>query len=461
MEVAMRLYDDLTRSHIEVWRDQADGDPTADFLNEFLAKIDECDDFIILDSKNYRTKSNWCLTEIERCFKNRTLRNGPRIIVCLLDKDGEWRNTYASSKQEELFSKVNMFKYHTLYYDGMYDNEGVYQRSIAEICALFSERFIPWNCLPPNRDILEEISKSNASITDVDRATILNGYEYIARLITLQRDVTRHFEIWISDCDFFKLHLFFPRWSYCIWLGHDMHKGKYNEKCFEEFEKLSKDFPNDPRCFRGLGSIASRLGESDVSISSFKKALNLMEREENLWHKQNSELEVLSNLGQVYINLDKLSNAIDCLCKALYIMKSRGFFDLRSTLNLIYCLMKSKRFSACKNLLINLLKEHPLESELYSELGSLYSLESDNRNAIKCFEYAYFLAPSIQNAFYLLCRKSITCNISREIDAILKKEINSLDENYWKGAICFYLLHDRERAKDFYNDSGCVYEWYQ
>ena len=68
MQVAMRLYDDLTRSHLEVWRDQIDGDPTANFLEEFLAKIDECDDFIILDSKNYRTKSNWCLTEIERCF---------------------------------------------------------------------------------------------------------------------------------------------------------------------------------------------------------------------------------------------------------------------------------------------------------------------------------------------------------------------------------------------------------
>lgn len=37
--VANRLYDDLVRSHINVWRDQIDGDPTADFLDEFLSKL--------------------------------------------------------------------------------------------------------------------------------------------------------------------------------------------------------------------------------------------------------------------------------------------------------------------------------------------------------------------------------------------------------------------------------------
>ena len=237
MEVAMRLYDDLTRSHLEVWRDQIDGDPTADFLEEFLSRIDECDDFLILDSKNYRTKSNWCLIELDRCFKNRSQRKGPRIIVCLLDKDGEWRITYKNDKQKELFSKINMFKYHTLYYDGKYDNKNVYQRSIIEICALFAERFIPWNCLPQNRDILEELSCSNVLITDTDRTTILNGFEYIARFIDLQRDVSKHFQLWILDCEFLNLHLFFPRWTYCIWLGHDMHQGKYDEKCYQEYKE--------------------------------------------------------------------------------------------------------------------------------------------------------------------------------------------------------------------------------
>ena len=414
MKIAMRLYDDLTRSHLEVWRDQIDGDPTADFLEEFLAKIDECDDFLILDSKNYRTKSNWCLIEIERCFKNRARRNGPRVIVCLLDKDGDWRSAYKNEKHKELFSKVNLFKYHTFYYEGIYDNEDVYQRSINEICSLFTERFIPWNCLPQNRDILEELSCSSALITDTDRTTILNGFEYIARFIELQRDVSKHFQLWISDCEFLKLQLFFPRWTYCVWLGHDMHQGKYNEKCYDEFSKLVTDFPGDPRSFRGLGCIAARLKMYDTSISSFKKALRLMECEDNSRHKHNSKLEVLANLGQVYINIGQLANATDYLFKALALMKSKEIFELRPTLNLIYCLISTDRFRECKTLLINLILEHPLESELYFELGNIYSIEENNQNAIKYFEKAYALAPSIQYAFYLLCRKSILSDISME-----------------------------------------------
>ena len=461
MEVAMRLYDDLTRSHLKVWRDQVDGDPTADFLEEFLAKIDECDDFIILDSKNYRMKSNWCLTEIERCFENRAIRNGPRIIVCLLDKDGEWRIDYRNEKHEELFSKVNMFKYHRLFYDGKYDNEDVYQQSIAEICALFSERYIPWNNIPSDRDLIEELSFDHIPISDIDRATILNGYNNIVRFITLQRDVSKHFEIWISDCEFFNLHLFFPRWTYCIWLGHNMHHGKFDTKCYEEFSHLAKDFPNDPRSFRGLGCISSRIGKYETAISAFCTALEVMACEENSWHKKHSEYEVLSNLAQVYINIEQFTNAVECLFKALELMKSQDFFELGPILNLVYCLISTKKYVDCKTILKKLIKEHPLESELYFELGNIYSVENDNVHALTNFEQAYSIAPSVHNAFYLLCRKSAVSDIREEAESILKQDSDSSEDNYWKGAICYYLLYDNNRALYYFDKSGGLYEWYQ
>ena len=58
-QIAMRIYADMVRSHLKVWRDQVDGRPTGDFVEEFNAKIDECDYFLILDSPNYRHRSNW------------------------------------------------------------------------------------------------------------------------------------------------------------------------------------------------------------------------------------------------------------------------------------------------------------------------------------------------------------------------------------------------------------------
>lgn len=457
----MRLYDDLTRSHLNVWRDQISGDPTADFLEEFLTKIDECDDFLILDSKNYRTKSNWCLTEIERCFHNRTRRNGPRVIVCLLDQDGDWRYTFRNVKQKELFTKVNMFKYHTLFYDGTYDNDDIYQKSIVSICNLFDERYIPWNCMPPNRDILEELSASKAQVSDSDRTIILHGYEYIANFIDKNRDVNDHFRLWISDCEYLNLSLFFPRWTYCVWLGHNMHHGKYDIRCFEEFRKLAEDFPHDPRAFRGVGCIAAKLGENAVSIAAFEQALDLMKFEDNQWHKKNSELEVLTNLGQVYINTEQPEKAIDFFSKALSIMESEDIFELQPILNLVYCMEATGKYSACKTLLKRLLDTHRLEAELYSELGTIYTLEDNNGEAITCFEQAYILTPSVKNAFFLLCRKSVIHDVSVEAFDVLNRDVYQIDEYYWKGAISYYILNDFQKAKLYYEKSGGLYDWYQ
>lgn len=460
LKVAMRLYDDLVRSHIEVWRDQIDGDPTTDFLQEFLSKIDECDDFIILDSENYRLKSNWCITELERCFDNRKRRNGPRIIVCLLDKDGEWRTIFRNDKQREVFSKINLYKYHTLYYEGMYDNNDIYQQSVADICALFSKRYIPWNCLPPNRDLIEELINSPAKIMDDDKMIILNGYEYIARLITLHRDVNKHFELWISDCNQYELNLFFPRWTYCVWLGHDLHNGKYNLKCYFEFERLSREFPNDPRCYRGLGCIAARLGKNQVAINAFTTALKLMKLQCNDWHRQHSEIEVLSNLSQVLINSGKLEEAINVLYRFVLLLKERNDFILTPILNLSYCLLATNQVEKCKELLLDLLQTHKLESELYEELGYVYSEESNNSEALQCFKQAYMLMPSIKNAFNLMCRESIIKDVRKDVYEILSIESRCEDDDYWKGAMCYYILGDIITAKKFYDKCGTSYDWY-
>lgn len=43
--IAMRIYYDLIRSNLKVWRDQIDGEPAANFKEEFLRKIEECDIF--------------------------------------------------------------------------------------------------------------------------------------------------------------------------------------------------------------------------------------------------------------------------------------------------------------------------------------------------------------------------------------------------------------------------------
>lgn len=463
MKIAMRLYDDLSRSHLSIWRDQIDGDPTADFKEEFLSKIDECDDFLILDSVNYRTKSNWCIKEIERCFENRERRNGPRIIVCLLDEDGEWRKQYKDKFYEYYFSKINLFKYFSLYYSGIYDNDNVYQQTLNSICSLFSERYVQWNSLPSDRDLEEEISASSVLLTNSDRLCIINAYKYICRQIELGRDVSNHFKLWIDDCKLYQLDLFFPTWTYCIWLGQDSHNGAYYEKCFNEFKKLSESFPSDPRSFRGLGCISARIGRNDVAVLSLQNALNLMQSSENSWHRNQSEIEVLANLGQIYINCGEIELAIDYLYKALYAVESAEMFDLKIILNLVYCLFLIGNKDECKNLLLNTIKKYPLEGELYAELGKLYSDENNHVIAYEYFNKAFSLKPSIENAFYLLSQKVHIDSINVFLDAekIVSVDSVCMDDDYWKGAICFYIIGDLERSLYYYQKCDKSYAWYK
>ena len=65
-QIAQKIYWDLIRSGISVWRDQINGEPCANFKEEFLKKVEECEIFFVLDSANYRSNSTWCLLEIVR-----------------------------------------------------------------------------------------------------------------------------------------------------------------------------------------------------------------------------------------------------------------------------------------------------------------------------------------------------------------------------------------------------------
>lgn len=462
MTVASRLYDDLTRSQVCVWRDQIDGDPTSNFLNEFLQKIDECDDFIVLDSKNYRNKSNWCLTEIERCFENIKKRKSPRVIVCLLDDDGEWRWRFNNEKAKKLLSELNLFKYIKLYYDGIYDNNSIYQQAIRKLIALFEERYIPWEDIPESRDFIEEISADNVILQDEDKELLLTEYKNIIRLINLQRDVKQHFLLWIEDCRSFGLSLFFPRWSYCIWLGKKSNGGIYDNESYENFKLLINDFPNDPRGYRGLGSVQAKLGYYQDAEIQFRKALHLLELPENIHHKNYAEYEVKRNLAQTLINQGRYVDATplwkDCFSYSL----KHNMKDVSTLLNYNLCLVSTEQFTNSLEMLLSVNSIYKLEGEYQKVLGLTYTALLDDRSALECFVRAYTLHPSPENAFLYMCRLLVLgeCVSDEFVDLVLSCDRLTDDDNYWKGAICYYILRNNARAKYFFNLCEGEYDWY-
>lgn len=453
--IAMRLYADLVRSHLQVWRDQVDGDKTASFVDEFNAAIDECDDFLILDSRNYRHGSNWCLPEIKRFKDNVNGKNGREMIVCLLEPDGPWRKRFDNAEEEKYYSYVNGKNYFPFYREGIYDNDDVYQQAINSICAMYSERFIAWNMPPEVKDLEDELEKSNVALTDVDRDNIVQGYKYICRLIALNRDVNHHFRIWSGDCESYGLKLFFPRYSWCSWQANDANKGRYDEDSFVQFKRLANDFPDDPRCQFGIGAMASRLDRRREAIIAYKKVLELLERPGNKYMREHTLLEALVGLGVVLINNDQYAEAFGYLLMAYDEMLACKRFDIQLVKHLRLCYSSINNLVQCQELLSPLFENYPLENELHAQYGLVCVQLHNYESALSHLNKAYALSSSIENGLYVLfCKKQMNHGEvtpeNREFAlSLLNRNDETNDDSFWKAEVCYMILEDNKRAKSF------------
>lgn len=456
---AMRMYDDLVRSHLNVWRDQIDGKPAVNFVEEFNSKIDECDDFLILDSPNYRHKSKWCLEEIKRFEENRLNKQDRRIIVCLLKKDGDWRTRFDDTEQEELLSKINELRYYDFYHEGTYDNYDVYANSMKRICELFSEQYTPWDEKQELKDLENEISSEDVKITDEDCRYILNEYKNIRHLIQLREDVKDRFLNWIKFCENCGLNLFSPRYEYCLWLASDVNRAKnYDQECYDEFEKLSKVFCEDPRCYFGMGAMASRLHQRTEAIQAYKTVLDLLKLPKNEWQRLHTWFYAIEGMGVVLMNDNRYEEAIGYLLEAHDKMMEGNYFSNLVVNQLIRYYDEINYLKKCEELLLPLIEKYPLENELYLEVGRLYMKLHEYDKALGYFETAYVLYPHINSAFYIIhchCKKNHDC-CSKEMKAfaesLLDRANASIEDDFWKGAICHFILNDENKAKRYQPD---------
>lgn len=474
--VAMRLYEDLIRSHLLVWRDQINGKPSVDFVDEFNAKIDECDDFLILDSSNYRHVSNWSLFEIKRFFENRECKKNRRIIVCLLEEPGAWRMQFNNTEHENFFSRINNLKYFKFYHEGIYDNQNIHQKSMEMICSLYDERYVPWDFVPEIKDLEDEINHSRATtLTNDDRNNILLGYQYIYRLIRLNRNVKDHFKLWVDDCDSYQLKLFFPRFAMCSWLASEQ---RWYDECYCQFNQLVKDFPDDPRCYRGIGAMASRIAHGiedkmssiigndsqkvslmvelkekrSESISAYKKTVEQLKKTDFEWQRQHTLVEVLVDLSIAFSNDNDYAQALNPLYEAYDIMWRGDRLDVRLIEQLLLCMEAFSNLEQCEKMLLPLIEKYPLENELYLHVGRLYVKRLEYEKAHGYFDKAYALNPMIKNGFYLLdCEKRMTNgHIAQPVQdfalSLLDRDNLTKEDSLWKAAICHYLLADDIKA---------------
>lgn len=462
--IASRMYNDLVRSQVHVWRDQVDGDPIEDFQKEFLSAIDECDYFLLLDSPNYRTKSKWCHVELERCLENQKKRNAPKLIVCLLEPDGDWRRLYNSTKEEELFSTINNLKYHNFHFEG-YDNNNIYQSSISSICEVLGLSFVPWNEMPSHQDLMDELFYGQSfEINKDDSSCVIEEYKIILHKIRNKRNnINPHFKMWIEDCKELQLKLFFPEWTYSIWLANSEKPEDIieSEKVLQE---LMLRYPAEPRICRCLGCISALRQKYQEAIDYLQKAYELIILKENSHQRKHCEFEILYNLSQSYINIKSYVKASSILEACFEIMQQEDILNIQLIKNIEYTNTMLNIDAEVRIQFLNeCIKKYPLEAELYSLLGFCL-LEKGYESAINAFKKSYILQPTAERAFHLLCQLSRNnryddCQ-SFVIDVFNSDSI-SQEDDYWKGAIAYFINKNTDTAKYYFNKCNKEqYIWY-
>lgn len=432
--IASRIYQDLARSNVTIWRDQIDGDPLADFEEEFLRQIDECDYFIMLDSENYRKKSHWCCEEVERCLNNIKDRGKPEIIVCLLDKDGEWRNTFHDNWYREIFSQVNRLKYKSLYYQG-YDNEKIYDEVLNFICNLLCVSYERWDKIPSYQDLMDEMKYAAKEVGCDEKVTdgiIKLGYRTILNKQEKNYpNIKESYNTWIKDCKYSGMSLFFPMWSYAVWYSNQSDMNPYEALAL--FKDMVDRYPHDFRGYRGQGCLAAIIGNSLMDSKDFDTAKAYYEMAEKSllesnrlmddWQRSVCGFEVQYNLGMICRATGRDNEALLYWEKAQDMMKRNAFFNEDLVSN-IFMVKINQRVGMTKiiNWLEELLKKYSTESLLYQLLGLSHCNEGDKQMALKMMQTAYSINPSLENLYHLL-------NIKKGLGYLDHMDANVIEKN--------------------------------
>jgi len=440
--IAMRIYWDLIRSNLNVWRDQIDGEPSINFKTEFISKIKECDFFILLDSENYRYNSNWCKTELMHFLKFKKVSPSKKIIVCLVQQNGSWRD------REKFFIKnLNLLKYIDFSLPEIYDNDNKYEIAINEIINILGSEFVPWYRFPFEKDFEDELSQFSNQISDNDRIILLNDYNAIRSRKSQGLAIDNRLEIFLSDTLSLGIKSIFP---YLLLGIYKADCGKF-EEASEIFRKLIIEFPKDARGYRGLGALYFYLKEFDKSIFIYKKGIEITEEYGNLTQKEYL-FEFYLNLSSVFIEIEKYEECLIYCLKSCSISQKTNKRHPQLNLNLDYCYEAIGDIESQKKNIKESLNLFWGEPEIHNRYAKFCFNIGNIEEAITHYKYAYRYDKSIRNTAVLaltyFIKKDFT-EFSKYSELVLQKNITYKTDYYYLGLI-FFLNGNFDDANIYY-----------
>ncbi len=438
----MRIYWDLIGADLSVWRDQIDGEPDADFQNEFLHKIDECDVFLLIDSANYRLQSKWCSTEIERFFQSAT-KGDKKLFVCLVQEDGNWREP-----QSEIFCAVNRYKYIDFSNSEVYDNSGKYNLAINNLCNSLGVNYISWDKYPYEKDLFDELSQTNITIRDKERSIILNEYSAIRYWKQRNgRKMLPRIESFYEDCKELGVEIIFPQ----LILAIEYFDYNKTEKAIEVLESARDLYNSDPRIHRALGACYAKLEQYDTSINHFETAISLLKLDMNYKHRPYKK-EIMQNIANVFMNSYNNEKAVDVLVELYGILLSERKLHPKIFLDIAYCYMETGNFEQQHAFLtkgVELFDGYP---ELHFQLGCYFNMVDRFADAVMEFQRLVRYDKSIRSyaslaySYFLLRDEK---NFHSIFQDVMHQQKCTDDDNYYTGFL-YYLEGDLTKSQVYY-----------
>ncbi|EKE02771.1 MAG: hypothetical protein ACD_20C00335G0002 [uncultured bacterium] len=224
----------------------------------------------------------------------------------------------------------------------------------------------------------------------------------------------------------------------------------HEEGNFEGAERLYREIleqnPNNDTALYCLGIMARQLGHYAAAISYLNKAIEI-----------NPNFEYYKDLGNIYFDLSRGEEAVECYKKVLEI--NPDDIEINHNLGLIY--QETGYIDEAIQCFLNVISINKDEYETLNILGSLYfNHKRDIINAINCLDKAILAKPDYADAYFNL---GIMYNWIQKTDEAIKSYEKALELNLNSEALYINLgtayqeKNNLETAISFYRQGLELY----
>lgn len=451
-QLALRLYDDLARSGIRVWRYEKDSKRGRDYEKEYLQELYAANFFCLLDSP-YARKSVHVIKEIEEGLKKFSSEN--RFIVCLATKADDWRMLNDNSP----LNKITYISFARDAEEDVFDQHDSYKKSITELVKMFGSEHLPWAPQAWVDDLANEFFHVKQPLSMEMKEVLLSEF-HSANHYWQNGDLEKaEARLNLLMKDYAHLSLISPG----LLLGavyFDQHK---TLEAKELYSKITSKFPNDPRGWFGLGLAEYYCSAFEAAIAAYEKALKATEKHPGNNHHERAKPKVIYSQTMALIQLQRFQEAERSMSGLPETYQHLPETKVAKTLLLLQSGKTVEARSLYKSLtyLYDNIEDIPMHvSVILADLELRLSRRCieivDRITAIEHFKKATRLQPfNIQYwaelALLYHCERAPTQK-KEAINSALQLQPETIQEEYFYGLVHF-LNNDENRANTYYEAS--------